>query len=563
MNRSITFLITLAILLIISAPILAQEPQSTFHFGFQGKLSDVSGNPVPDGYYDMNLLIYTDSIGGTPRWSESHPRVQTSNGFFSLEAGSIAPCSLGIATYDDVYVAAQIGTEPPMARRFRLLNAPNAGVARRIYGDLQTLPGSLMIHDPGSAQSSISLNTGSENMGIVIEDRPADPVNARRFHAGIDSGEVNLGFEGPNGQNLFSVSGKPGALGKLTWGLFNPQPEPPAYEAHLLMEASTSPGGKASWVMFNPQPEPPASDPLKLIEISNGVGGDAGIYMFNPQPEPPATDPFLGLTATANGPRLNMYAPQISGARLVNDHPQIGIRCDSTASRMLLQRAFDSMAGPADSIGISMYADSVSSEMRFFKGNNVNLKIATNVNGTSSSYLDDGSEYMGVEPSPWHSGGDLTMYDATGGMRLLLASNGMVSIGTGNHTNILTIQQYSATDPVADAWTTYSSRRWKTNIQPLQGSLAKVMQLNGVSFNWRETGKHDIGLIAEDVGQVVPEVVAYEDNGVDAKSVDYARLTALLIEAVKEQQKTIDQLKSELDDLKGQPNIRALLQPGK
>ena len=78
-----------------------------------------------------------------------------------------------------------------------------------------------------------------------------------------------------------------------------------------------------------------------------------------------------------------------------------------------------------------------------------------------------------------------------------------------------------------------------------------------------KTGKHDIGLIAEDVGQVVPEVVKYEENGVDAQSVDYARLTALLIEAVKEQQKTIDELKSELDDLKAQPNIRALTVPGK
>jgi hypothetical protein len=281
-----------------------------------------------------------------------------------------------------------------------------------------------------------------------------------------------------------------------------------------------------------------------------------------------------------------------------------------------------------------MYADSATSEMRFFKGNNVNLKITTNSNGTSSGYfddgseymgvepspwhpggdlimkgtggvntmilgsngtigmlddgteymgvepspfhaggdlimknssgihtmalssegaismLDDGSEYMGIEPSPWHAGGDITMYDAAGGQTLLLASNGMISIGTSAHTNIITVQHYSATDPIADAWTTYSSRRWKTNIQPLQGSLAKVMKLQGVSYDQKEGGKHDIGLIAEDVGKVVPEVVAYEDNGIDAKSVDYARLTALLIEAVKEQQTTITGLQAQIEDLK-------------
>ena len=60
-----------------------------------------------------------------------------------------------------------------------------------------------------------------------------------------------------------------------------------------------------------------------------------------------------------------------------------------------------------------------------------------------------------------------------------------------------------------------------------------------MSYDWKADGKHDIGLIAEEVGEVIPEVVAYEENGIDAKSVDYARLVAVLIEAVKAQQKLI------------------------
>ena len=60
-----------------------------------------------------------------------------------------------------------------------------------------------------------------------------------------------------------------------------------------------------------------------------------------------------------------------------------------------------------------------------------------------------------------------------------------------------------------------------------------------MSFDWRADGKHDIGLIAEEVGEVVPEVVAYEENGRDAKSVDYARLVPLLVESIKEQQEVI------------------------
>jgi len=125
--------------------------------------------------------------------------------------------------------------------------------------------------------------------------------------------------------------------------------------------------------------------------------------------------------------------------------------------------------------------------------------------------------------------------------RITIKNSGNVGIGETNPGNILTVQQNSATDPIADAWTIHSSRRWKTNTQPIPEALEKVQRLRGVSFDWKANGQHDIGLIAEEVGEVVPEVVAYEENGKDAKSVDYARLVAVLIEAIKEQQQEIEQ----------------------
>ncbi|HEX7400991.1 MAG TPA: tail fiber domain-containing protein, partial [candidate division Zixibacteria bacterium] len=101
----------------------------------------------------------------------------------------------------------------------------------------------------------------------------------------------------------------------------------------------------------------------------------------------------------------------------------------------------------------------------------------------------------------------------------------------------------------ANAWNTYSSRRWKENINPIEDALDKVLALRGVSFQWKESKKHDLGFIAEEVGDVVPEVVTYEENGVDAQSMDYARLVALLVEGIKAQQKEIESLKSEVKAL--------------
>jgi hypothetical protein len=112
-----------------------------------------------------------------------------------------------------------------------------------------------------------------------------------------------------------------------------------------------------------------------------------------------------------------------------------------------------------------------------------------------------------------------------------------VGIGTVAPSNVFTIAQ-GAGAAVSDGWTTYSSRRWKTNIRTLQGALHTVQRLRGVSYNLKATGKHEIGVIAEEVGTVVPELVTW--NGKDAEGVDYTRLTALLIEATKEQQAIID-----------------------
>jgi hypothetical protein len=94
----------------------------------------------------------------------------------------------------------------------------------------------------------------------------------------------------------------------------------------------------------------------------------------------------------------------------------------------------------------------------------------------------------------------------------------------------------------ANAWRTYSSGRWKTNVRTIESAMDKVRRLRGVYFDWKEQGTHDVGLIAEEVGRVIPEVVDYEANGTDARSLAYDRLVAVLVEALKEQDARIAEL---------------------
>jgi hypothetical protein len=131
-----------------------------------------------------------------------------------------------------------------------------------------------------------------------------------------------------------------------------------------------------------------------------------------------------------------------------------------------------------------------------------------------------------------------------------------VGIGTETPSNVLTVA-LGAGHPVSDGWETFSSRRWKTNIQTLRGALGKVERLRGVSYDMRDSGKHEVGVIAEEVGAVVPEIVSWDENRKDANGVDYGRLTALLIEAVKDQQEQIAQQNLQVDALRVELQQRA------
>ena len=97
-----------------------------------------------------------------------------------------------------------------------------------------------------------------------------------------------------------------------------------------------------------------------------------------------------------------------------------------------------------------------------------------------------------------------------------------------------------------------SDRNLKTNITQIKNSLSKILQLNGVEFDFIESansgylGVHQIGLIAQDVKEIIPEVVGENDDG--NLGVSYQHLVALLVEAVKEQQEQINELKRKIGE---------------
>jgi hypothetical protein len=92
--------------------------------------------------------------------------------------------------------------------------------------------------------------------------------------------------------------------------------------------------------------------------------------------------------------------------------------------------------------------------------------------------------------------------------------------------------------------TASSDARLKENVKPITGALALVNKLEGVLFNRVGQTREEIGVIAQQVEAVVPQLVFTDEEGM--KSVAYANTVALLIEAIKEQQVQIEELKKKV-----------------
>ena len=148
-------------------------------------------------------------------------------------------------------------------------------------------------------------------------------------------------------------------------------------------------------------------------------------------------------------------------------------------------------------------------------------------------------------------GGNIGITQASPSQRLHVGGNVMANRYYGATSTSYYLDPNQTGDSIrviGDIVAYYSSdKRYKENIKPIESPIEKVKAISGVTFEWnekshKETGKKDVGVIAQEVEEVLPEIVQTRDNGY--KAVDYQKLTAVLIEAVKDQQKQIDELKS-------------------
>jgi hypothetical protein len=154
--------------------------------------------------------------------------------------------------------------------------------------------------------------------------------------------------------------------------------------------------------------------------------------------------------------------------------------------------------------------------------------------------------YNGGSGNTWYAGKRITgtVQAGTDGFHFYSDAGGDTVVGFGTDGTIRgkgDVVAYSSSD-----------RQLKDNITPIENALEKVKQIGGYTFDWNDKQTtyegHDVGVIAQEIEAVLPEVVTTRDTGF--KAVKYEKIVPLLIEAIKEQQTQIENQQSQIDELK-------------
>jgi Chaperone of endosialidase len=207
--------------------------------------------------------------------------------------------------------------------------------------------------------------------------------------------------------------------------------------------------------------------------------------------------------------------------------------------------------GGGNQYGLDFYTNSVN-RMSITNSGNVGIGI-TNPQATlhlgNSGVLKindaSGSRYVQI----FHSNTGNLHIDAFGGGTNYISWYG----GSGLHVGNGSAGGYGPVN--ASAFIVTSSERFKKNIINTHYGLAEILQLQGKEYNYTfdKDGRNEIGLIAEEVEKIIPEAVYRNTPEHNITGIDYGKLVPVLIEAIKLQQKQIDDLKKLVESVVKQP----------
>jgi hypothetical protein len=488
-RKSFVFVVMGTLILFLASISSADVPHM---ITYSGKVTKPQGGLI-NGTFQMSFSIYPDTLGSSADWTETQAEVEVKHSIFSVLLGSVNPIDPSVFDGSVKYLGIQIESDPELLPLRPIVSVAYAYRA----GDADVNCGWV---DDGTV---VRLETDTDNVGIGT----ASPAYKLDVVGGDIRTNVNMyanAFIADNNHNYFlapTYSTSISVLGDIiTHGDVGIGTDGPAAKLHVVgggfLLNTDEIGGYYCRIDGN--------------EISGGVaGGPPGSHDLHIKP-----------------------GDNSSYLLLAEDGGNVGIGTASPTSELEIYGDED------DLVGIRITnpnTGSESSEGIYFLNEDGDVAFIR-------LYDDDNASYPSqMRISNNRPDGDI----------VLGTSNGAVGIGTAPAYELdVAGQAHASSFPVS------SDARLKKNVKQLTNVLEKLEQIRGVSFDWNElyeslgrsTGHREIGVIAQEVETVFPELVTtWSDE--EYRAVDYSRLTAVLVEAIKELKAENEALKQRIDAL--------------
>jgi hypothetical protein len=585
----------LIILVFLASLSLAEIPRL---INYQGMLTDNSGEPL-SGDFDLFFRIYNAPSGGDKRWEENHSVVSVSEGLFNAILGSQSG-GIYLDFSEEYWLEIEVNNDT-MPERLQFTSVGYAYRSSVADYALETTPGS-----GSNWHVDNSVLYTNEYWGIARGGGAGNVLYGDSAHT-----HVNLGVActtGTNGANHYHCIVGGGKLNSATddyttvgGGVENRATGWGATIAggywHLANGQSTTIGGGEGDTASADYATVAGGYNNRATDYGAAVGGGYDNLVS-------------GDHATVSGGSYNSassYGATVSGGSsnaASNDRATVSGGSSNTASgeyatvgggySNLADTAYTTVGGGYDNTASGNRATVGGGHWNSASGPNATVgggfkNLADTAFATvGGGFCDTASGYAATVPGGftntasgsysfaagrrakanhmgafvWADGTDAD-FASTGDDQFLIRASGGVGIGTTDPSEKLDVDGTarlrgitvgSGDEVLVDGngvlyKAGVSSRRYKENIRRLEVDPGQVQNLQSVRFEWKKTGEEDIGLIAEDVEEVVPDLVRYDDEGMPG-GVRYNKLAVYLLEVVKSQQERIATLEKEIAELK-------------
>ena len=529
-------------------------------FVYRGQLSD--GDRPAQGQYDLQVTVYASEFGGAPlapaivlpglnvqegrfatriqfddalmadgtRWLELAVRENGAPGAFDTlpvrEKAVLAPDSFCVGTWSTTGNAGNpagsyLGTSDVQPVELRANNVAflKASAAGQInLGDPTNQP---------TGQAAVTIGGGGGQSNAANQFAALAAGGSGNTAAGYASATVGGAFNQAQGRWSATFGGLANRAGA---------------------DSSVAMGSNAAARNRTDTGEPVTCD-------NDFTCGDEGAFVWGDRSTGAnftSTGPNQFLVRAAGGVGINTNAPAAGQLAVAGD-----IQLTRTAARKLYVgiepdnntpgKTLTISAGDASNSGVPFQAR-LGGDLVLQAGNAYNADIASQDGGdvlirSGSNWLANGNVAL--------SGGDIVLQ--TGGVsnsfteRMRVKDTGEVSVAVLGAAGATTLCR-NASNQIA---TCSSSARYKEHIVDADYGLDTVAALRPVRYEWKDTHTPDLGLVAEEVAAVEPDLTTRNDAG-QVEGVKYDRLAAVLVKAVQEQQAQLRDQKREIDALRAE-----------